>query len=298
MGLHWYKVLVHSNIIMKSFLLCLAIFLTLPISYGSAQEVSSQNNENLTLPAEIDVSKLKKSAIAHVDQIIDGLTLTTRQGHVIRLSEIDIPDMFYPDGGDFGLQAKTALSEALPPGTKIEIYQTRQQDKGRTNRMGHDLAHVFTVDGHRWVNGMLVEKGLARVMPTQTNDEMNAALMTLEKTPRESKTGVWAAGKWDVLSPDTAQDGIGEYRVVEGVVYKVANIRNKTYLNFGADWKTDFTVMLDAKTRTALSRSGIDIPALEGKRVQIRGYIRNYNGPYMELEHPARLHLEPILTKQ
>lgn len=77
----------------------------------------------------------------------------------------------------------------------------------------------------------------------------------------------------------------------------VARVRGTTYLNFGADWRSDFTVMIDARARRRFDHAGIDLDALEGREVLARGWIRSRNGPMIEATHPEQLQTDPALVR-
>ena len=238
-----------------------------------------------------DLTPLKRTGVGRVDQVLDGLTIVLKDKKIIRLSSIDIPDHAYPDGGTINLAAKAALETLLPSGTEVLIYQTRVAKTGRTNRLGHELAHLVKKEDGTWVNGALVENGYARAMPSDTNPEHAATLYRMEDKARDAGLLLWTDEGWPVLSPTTAHTGIGEYRVVEGKVENAATVKNNLYLNVGKNWKDDFTVMLTPPLRRALARQGIDPLSLAGKTIRVRGYIREYNGPFLDLESATRLEL-------
>lgn len=238
-----------------------------------------------------DLSPLKRTGIGRVDQVLDGLTIVLKDKKIIRLSSIDIPDHAYPDGGTINLAAKAALEKLLPSGTEVLIYQTRQAKLGRTNRLGQELAHLVKKDDGTWVNGALVENGYARAMPSDTNGEHTKTLYALEDKARAAKLLLWTDKGWPVLTPERAGEGMGEYRIVQGTVQSAATVKNNLYLNFGKNWKEDFTIMLTPAIRRELARHGIDPLALTHKTIRARGYIRDYNGPFMELENALRLEI-------
>lgn len=236
-----------------------------------------------------DLSPLKRTGIGRVDQVLDGLTIVLKDKKIIRLSSIDIPDHAYPDGGTINLAAKAALEKLLPSGTEVLIYQTRMAKTGRTNRLGQELTHLVKKEDGTWLNGALVENGYARAMPSDTNPDHAATLYTLEQKARKANLLLWSDKGWPVLTPERAGEGIGEYRIVEGTVVSAATVKNNLYLNFGKNWKDDFTIMLTPAIRRDLARRGIDPLALPHKTIRARGYIREYNGPFMEPESALRL---------
>ena len=240
-----------------------------------------------------DFSELKHTRSGRVSKVIDGLTLLLSDKSIVRLSSLDIPDYADPNGGEIMLQARQALEDILPEGTEIMFYQTRNRKKGRLNRMGHQLAHLQTKKDEIWINGVLLSKGLARAFPSDANPEMAVPMYEIENTARSGKLGLWGEDFWPALTVDNAQQGIGHYQVVEGLVRKSASVKNNVYLNFGPDWKTDFSVMIKPPVRKTLARAGLDPLSLSHKTIRVRGYLRTYNGPLIELEHAAHLELIP-----
>ena len=68
-----------------------------------------------------------------------------------------------------------------------------------------------------------------------------------------------------------------------------AVVRGRGYLNFGTDWKTDFTVVVPPDAVRLFRREGVDIPSFQGRTVRVRGWLRWYNGPQMEVTHPEQI---------
>jgi micrococcal nuclease len=76
---------------------------------------------------------------------------------------------------------------------------------------------------------------------------------------------------------------------VEGVVLDAAEIRGRVYLNFGEDWKSDFTVTLAPAVRRLFASEGIDPLDYGGKTVRVRGWVKSFNGPMIEASHPEQI---------
>ena len=65
---------------------------------------------------------------------------------------------------------------------------------------------------------------------------------------------------------------------------RARKIGGRFYLNFGEDYKTDFTATARSSIYNAWARDGFDLAALEGARLRIRGFVSDINGPSI---HPA-----------
>lgn len=224
-----------------------------------------------------------------VTTIVDPLTFVLSNKSVVHLAGVDLP--VYP-GEKENAFAALALQrmKALYLGQKVTFFQTRAQDKGRINAMGQSLGHIVKRENGKeiWAQQVLVREGLVRVLPTSSNKEGADLLYKAEETPRQKRTGIWGSQPWSVKNPESVAAYTGTVQVVEGIVQNVATRNNVTYLNFGRDYKTDFTIVIDGTARRALMKDGLNPLGLSGKTVQVRGFVEDYNGPAIELDN-ARL---------
>jgi endonuclease YncB( thermonuclease family) len=272
----------------RKFATALLIILLLPTPLCFAQDDAKKS---ITVPTG-QFDDLKHTRSGRVDKIIDGLTILLKDKKIIRLASLDIPDFSNNRETPYNEAAQKLLQKFLPEGTEIMIYQTRVAKKGRVNRMNHQLGHILVKKGEIWINGALLAHGLARTYTAPNAPEMNAQMLSAEQTAREEKRGMWAEGsKFPIFTPDNASQAIGQFVIVEGVVEKTATVKNKVYLNFGKDWKTDFTVMITPALRKKLAHQGIDTLSMAHQKIRVRGYLREYNGPLIELEAPEHLEL-------
>lgn len=232
--------------------------------------------------AQIDFSELKREFTSTpVTKVIDATTFLGKDGTIYQLAGLDVPEP---------IQNETRkILAGLIEGKEVRLYVTKSQDKGRLNRMGHSIAHVQLREGDVWVEGALLESGLARVRTTSTNPEMAKQLYASEEKARAAKHGIWANHDTAVLSPDDASTKLNSFQIIEGKVKTVAVLTNKIYVNFGADWKKDFTIGIDTNARRTLARAQMDPQQWTGKNIRIRGWVENYNGPYITLDHPQQI---------
>lgn len=242
---------------------------------------------------------LRQTASARVAGIIDAQTVLLKDGRIVRLLGLAFPSAMTSEVPEIIFTAKERLEKLLPEGTEILVYQRRHQTpdarRGHVNRMGHLLAHIVRKDNSQWINGTIVAEGLAWVMTDSANHELANPLYALEQSTRNGKKTIWSDESiYGLLTPDTARSGDGQFRVIEGIVKKSATSKNNLYLNFGKDWRSDFTVMISPSLRRSLSRQGIDPMSLSGKTIRVRGWVRSWNGPFMELETPERLEIVAV----
>jgi hypothetical protein len=61
------------------------------------------------------------------------------------------------------------------------------------------------------------------------------------------------------------------------------------FLDFGRDYRRDFTVMVPPAVAEALSEGGRSADTFDGRRVLVRGMIEESNGPAIRLNDPAEI---------
>lgn len=229
-----------------------------------------------------------------VRSVLDGDTLYLDTGLKVRLSAIQAPKL--PLGREgfeawpLGEESKAALVK-LTSGRELQLlYGGEQRD-----RYGRALAQTYTLkdDGKKdvWLQEQMVRLGLARVYTWPDTFQDSEKLYAAEIKARDAQRGIWGHDYYRIRSPQPnalAQD-IDSYQIVQGIVTSTADVRGQIYLNFGADYKTDFTIAIAKRDRKRFEKSGLDPLSLEGATVRVRGWIELSNGPMVWLDHPERL---------
>lgn len=180
-------------------------------------------------------------------------------------------------------QARDALA-ALAEGATLRLEPAAQ----RIDRYGRLLAQAFLDDG-RWLQGEMLRAGLARVSTTVGSRARAAEMLALEAEARAARRGLWASPIYAVRSPLEVRDDVGAFAVVEGAVVGAHRVKKRIYLNFGADWRDDFTVTIDTASLPQFGASGLDPLSLAGQRIRVRGWVERYNGPAIEATHPEQI---------
>ncbi len=225
--------------------------------------------------------------------VIDGDTVLLQDAidgvSEVRLVGIQAPKLplgrknfaAWPLSGD----ARAAL-RALVKGRDVTLYfGTTPKD-----RHGRFLAHLRTGDG-TWVQGRMLELGMARVYSFADNRVGADSMLARERQARAIALGIWGHPFYAVRTPLEAAAFIGRFEVVEGIVHDAAKTGRKTYLNFSDDWRSDFTIALKGKARKLFKDAALDLSTLTQHRVRVRGWLKNLNGPMIELSHPEQLEI-------
>jgi hypothetical protein len=97
------------------------------------------------------------------------------------------------------------------------------------------------------------------------------------------ETGEW--WKKEALKSEDAVAHTGRLVMVKGRVMSAFRTREDLYLNFGENYKTDFTVRIP-------KRAWKQFGDMEGKEITVRGVVREYNGPMIVADFKEQIHVE------
>jgi len=66
-------------------------------------------------------------------------------------------------------------------------------------------------------------------------------------------------------------------------------VKGHTYLNFDADWRSDFTVSVAPRDRRWFANGLAKLIDIKGRLVRVRGWLGWRNGPMIEATHPEQI---------
>ncbi|WP_193187090.1 thermonuclease family protein [Nisaea sediminum] len=224
-------------------------------------------------------------------EIVDGDTLVLATGNQVRLVGIQAPKLPLGRPGfekwPLAEESRDALLR-LVQGQRLALHFGGQ----REDRYRRYLAHLTLQDG-TWIQGTLLEEGLARVYSFHDNRALIPEMLALERLARGQKRGIWDLPYYRIRNPSETWSDIDSFQIVEGRVVDAARVRNIVYLNFGPNWRTDFTFKIGKRALGLFSKAGIDPLAFTGRTVRGRGWVKPENGPLIEVTHPEQLELLP-----
>ncbi len=235
---------------------------------------------------------------ATVTEIVDGDTVYIdppyEDGNEIRLVGIQAPKL--PLGRkNFPIwplapEAKKALAD-MTLGKQVTLTFTG----ARRDRYARWLAHLHVIsdDPPLWVQGEMLRHGMARVYSFPDNRGLVDEMLALEQEARSAGRGIWALPYYAIRNPDPAVllDELGTFQVIEGRIVDATKVKNTVYLNFGADWRSDFTISIDHKALKRFMESGPDPASWSGRAVRVRGWLSKRNGPMIKATHPEQIEL-------
>lgn len=139
-----------------------------------------------------------------------------------------------------------------------------------------------------------LEEGEAIFKPTLASLPCAQLLLEAELEARSAQRGVWRDQKpLSTAYPNPILEKAGSYVIATGRILSLGKTSRTIYLNFGPFWKLDLTATISAKHEGTFSEylkgQGLDWQDLEGRVVEIRGFVMSDDGPLIELVHPAQL---------
>ncbi len=233
------------------------------------------------------IETLEKGPYFAVLEVVDGDTLRLEDGRQVRLVGLQAPKLPL---GRKGFKKWPLADESKSALEKLTLNKSVQLRYGGTRMDRHSriLAHLITKEGI-WVQQEMLKLGMARVYTFPDNRAVIPQMLAAEKQARHAKRGIWQHPFYAIRSPDFLYKVIGTFQIIEGVVMDVAFVKGTTYLNYGADWRKDFTVKISSKVGRLFKKEGLAPLSLKGKRLRVRGWLKERNGPLIEATHPEQI---------
>jgi endonuclease YncB( thermonuclease family) len=267
----------------------LALALGLVLAAAPLGPAKGQPREGARVPA----CALTPVAAGIVRRVGDGRTFLLDDGREIRLAAIEAPPIASLHGSGererAGLAAKAALA-ALVEGNEIVLKHVAPS----ADRYGRLLAFAFvTRDGQeRSVQRELLMQGHARVAARLDDRACAAELTTAEQAARAAKLGLWADPYYVVKSAENPAEVMaerGRFTLVRGKVLSVRESGGTIYVNFGRRWSEDFTVTIRKRHERMFVGAGLEPKKLAGRLVEVRGWIEERGGPWIEATRPEQI---------
>lgn len=241
----------------------------------------------LPVMAASPADRLPSLGSGTIAAVIDGDTVRLDDGRTVRLVGISAPEL-NPERSRRGIvepfarESRAALETLVRGRTVILRAGDTPED-----RFGRVLAHLVTSQGV-WVQGELLRRGAAMVYTFPDNRALAKEMLALEEEARSAGRGLWGFTETSVQSAD--EKLLREhFTVIEGRVRSIARVRDTIYLNFGDNYKRDFTIRLRAGAARGIARTGLDVMKLEGQAVRVRGWVFEENGPMVDVTHAEQI---------
>jgi endonuclease YncB( thermonuclease family) len=237
--------------------------------------------------------RFEAAGTGKVRAIIDGRSFALDDGREIRLAAIEVP--FPPRSGESGTEAGDSARAALASILADQMVELRQS-VATPDRYGRMLAFVYvTREGARRsaVHEML-GRGFARVSAHVGDRACADELLAQERAARQAKLGLWSEPYYVILGAESTAELAaerGHFTVVEGKVSSVRESGGTIYVNFGRRWSQALTVTILKRHERTFAAAGMEPKKLENRRVRVRGWLEERNGPRIEAAHPEQIEI-------
>jgi micrococcal nuclease len=215
-----------------------------------------------------------------VSEVVDGDTIIIKSGDKVRYIGIDTPEF----GNPLFFEAKER-NNTLVKGKKVRLDICPEE---RRDHYGRLLAFVY-VD-NAMVNSILLKEGLANVLiipPCGSKVEEDFTMYALEAM--QEGIGLWARGNDPILHRE-AGNFLGKLKRVSGKVTSTYRSDKALFLNYGMDYKKDFTVVIFAKDLGSFTDAGIEPENdYRNKETIVTGQIKEFNGPEIVVRRPGQI---------
>lgn len=259
---------------------CVVLAFTVVFALSSAHAAPLPACAGAVEAAGVQVVRVEKNGALILDD-----------GRAVHVEGLLLPAGARDHGPDFlSSQALNELS-ALTHAKGVTLTDTPPKE----DRFGRVRAQVFLPDtaDDSWIQIALLRRGLARVSLAPDRRECASALYAAEAAARAAKNGLWAAPAYAVRTPDNLARDTGTFQVVEGKVLHADMKDGRAYLDFGADWKTDFTVTISPDDMKTFRDVGVDPRSYEGQTVRVRGFVQQLDGPEIAVASPEAIEVLP-----
>jgi micrococcal nuclease len=209
-----------------------------------------------------------------ITAISEKVVISLDNGQNLELAGIIIPDEMLANATKF-------INNYV--GEPVELSFGNQQQ----NRYGNYIAQANA--SGKWLEGGLLAHGLALVYPTIDNDLQVPEMLAAEKKARNAKIGLWANPENAIISDAESVANLLKYKnkfkIIEGRVFDVRKTKDKIYINFDKDWKTDFSIGISKEN----FHNFPDVESLKGRKIRVRGWVESYNGPFVEIYEEGQI---------
>lgn len=236
----------------------------------------------------LSCSQIQNDSYLRVLKVIDGDTVKLSNGKLLRYIGIDSPEInikkdnhFQYSPQPYSLEAKE-YNRNLVEGKVVKV----EFDLNKYDKYGRLLGYCFVND--IFVNAKLIEEGYAVLYTYPPNVKYTDLFINLQSQARDNKKGLW--GSYSLIEASEAHLYINQIRRVRGKVLSTYESDKCVYLNFGRDYKSDFTVVIFKNSLSAFQNKNINpVNFYRGKTIEVSGRIKEYNGPEIIVNSPYEI---------
>jgi len=237
----------------------------------------------LLTPAGGTPAKESRQSLVTVADVIDGDTFRLESGESVRLLGVDTPEKGEPLFEEAKAFARGALC-----GHPVRLLRCDRQERDRYGRLLAFVEAAALDPGFE-----LVRQGLARTLfIPPCGMERALSYRAAEREAFRKGLGIWALQRPRTVPHTEAYRYIGSLMTVTGRVLYVHTGPKAVHLNFGDDYRTDFTAVIFRKNLPQLLEQGLaPVSSYAGRPVEVTGVLKSYKnqGPEIIVEAPDQI---------
>ena len=205
-------------------------------------------------------------------------------GITATLAPVAGPELILPDQPDIHRKAREFISAQIM-NRQIKAVEDTPVDRHQR----YAFSQLLDISGQDLLPD-LVASGWLVVWPYPGADpDILRGLYTAEDSARKAGRGFWESPKgpfprFAADQPETIRSYQG-FGIIYGTVTAARKTNSQTYVNFGAEWRKDVSLGLARGLKSLplfpdIQNIETDLP---GRKIEARGYIRAYNGPFIDI---------------
>ncbi len=232
--------------------------------------------------------ELPRASIMRVER--SNAALVLRDGRAVHLEGIRLPHAAQDHAPAAIAEQAFQLLNGMARDQKLVVTAIVPKE----DRYDRVRGQVFNDDSSDpWLQRALLKSGMARVDIAPDRSECAAELYAAEGEARAAHLGLWALPAYAVRNPDGPGFETGTFQIVQGTVLSADVKDGRAYIDFGPDWRTDFTVTVAPADMANFRREAVDPRLYAGKTIRVRGIIQQFNGPEIEIANPEQIEVLP-----
>jgi len=246
-----------------------------------------------------------KASSCTFEQAVPATIVDIDNFGVLTLSDkrrLKLADLFFPLNKEAG---KISAETLLQMRQMVKGQATRILTSGPADRYGREPVFLYAqnTEGQPYlVQKALIRSGAAVYMPdpqlrkifVSDCDVYQIKTELIAITPKElTFASGGRVGFAPILSANSQRlwSLEGEFVIVQGIVTDVRRTRRGISINFGDDWKEDFTAYFSSLVSKSFQDDEKLNSNLSGQKVQVRGFLDLYYGPSMRIDHLTQLEM-------
>jgi endonuclease YncB( thermonuclease family) len=237
-------------------------------------------------PAAASACRFEVVGTGTVAKVLDGRSFLFEDGREVRLAAVEVlPAGIAPGAG-------APMPWQRPPFWPASVDRQRG---AAADRYGRTVAHVYSHRRRRRRRPRPAGRAAPALRPSATR-ACAAELLSYERRARAARLGLWAEPHY-LMAADGGAELLaerGRFTVVEGKVLSVRESGGTIYMNFGRRWSEALTVTILKRHERIFTGAGLQPKTLENRRLRVRGWVEERNGPRIEATHPEQIEIAEL----